>query len=187
MSASSQKRTFGRVLRGRFKLGQPRQQGGRPPPKRTNRSQEETRTMRRPDSSGGTQRIPLDMPPSAEAEMRRRLAPLGPLPLQHALRTAGAMQRLGVPEELARELVALNAVRLANPGTQSLNRVVQAQLIAEGIMKHGTRRVPLKEFAQAIGVPKSIAEVAAEVAAIRGGYAPLPSEIRPGWLYPAYH
>ena len=119
--------------------------------------------------------------------MRQQLRMLDPLPLQHALRTADAMQRLGVPEELARELVTLNAVRLAHPGTQSLNRVVQAQLIAQGILEHGTRLVTLNEFAQAIGVPKSIAEVAAEVAAIRGGYAPLPSEIRPGWLYPAYH
>ena len=164
----------------------PRQQEGRPSPEVTNRSREETRTMGRPDPSGGTQRFPLDMPPSAEAEMRRRLRTLDPLSLQHALRTAGAMQKLGVPEELARELVALNAVRLANPGTQSLNRVIQAQLVAQGILEHGTRVVTLKKFAQAIGVPKSIAEVAAEVAAIRSGYAPLPSEIRPGWLYPAY-
>ena len=128
--------------------------------------------MGRPDPSGGTQRFPLDMPPSAEAEMRRRLRTLDPLSLQHALRTAGAMQKLGVPEELARELVALNAVRLANPGTQSLNRVIQAQLVAQGILEHGTRVVTLKKFAQAIGVPRSIAEVAAEVAAIRSGYAP---------------
>ena len=96
------------------------------------------------------------------------------------MRAAQGMKDLGIPELKALTYAALHfrAFPDVNPA------MAQAQLVAEGVIWNGTRAVPLKEFMGVTGLPQTAARAAADAAAERLKYAPLPGEILPGRLYP---
>lgn len=96
------------------------------------------------------------------------------------------MRNLGVSEFEALDYASRNLRVLAAQNDNPANAT--AQLVAEGIMKHGSRRVSMDAFDDVMGlISGGHSQKARDEGAKRLGFAPLPSEIRPGWLYPPYH
>lgn len=96
------------------------------------------------------------------------------------------MWNLGVSEFEALDYASRNLRDLAAKNHDPANAT--AQLVAEGIMKYGSHRVFRNAFLSVMGaISRGESQKARDKAAKRLGFAPLPSEIRPGWLYPAYH
>ena len=98
-------------------------------------------------------------------------------------KAAEGMQRLGVPEFKSMNYASENIRKVLDKDITPTNAT--AQLVAEGIFIHGTCRVSMKAFVDIVRL-NSLADgqKVSDQAAQRLGYAPLPSEIRPGWLYP---
>lgn len=118
--------------------------------------------------------------------LERRLLALSEQEKSIVTQATEGMKKLGVPEFNALDYASRNfrdvAARNDNPANTA------AQLIAEGIMARGSDIISMDAFTNILGnISEAEAEKARDEAAKRLGFAPLPSEIRPGWLYPPYH